>query len=430
MLLIARRPRRVLRCSRSRPARAVTDAHSPALAVRVDRRLSRDRHASRSACGSATSRSPSAARAIDRRKKVGQYPSQCAVGDQIFYNAEANTLAPATASSSWGHPGSSRRPRPITRRSPSSCSRGVNWRRALAALACCTTRPNVREDRYAMAVLGTFLVFLIGLLGRRVGRRPGVGLGRGAASPRSPEHLGQRRADHVGDPHRHRGRAGVARSRSRCGTDREPRAAARARRGVRDGHARARRARCCSSRCSVSSCSRRARGRPANAFAVVVVIARRSWSVARGSATTSRFKDPTFVSTNDGIALAGSYCDNVYSGSGDRAHVISGRRASTIRQPPGDQSQVSAVYRKRRSTTCARTEPGAARGRGRASAARGACTGRSTCSCSTRRGPGAVGHRGRSDRVLPARRSRSPEWWILCAAGEGCCGRWSCPRSR
>ena len=42
-----------------------------------------------------TSRSPSAGRATitSRGKVVGTYPSQCTVGDQIFYNAEANTLA-------------------------------------------------------------------------------------------------------------------------------------------------------------------------------------------------------------------------------------------------------------------------------------------------------------------------------------------------
>ena len=55
---------------------------------------------------------------------------------------------------------------------------GVNWlveHPPLSSVRGDRFDANVREDRYAMAVFGTILVLLIGLLGRRVGRAvPGV----------------------------------------------------------------------------------------------------------------------------------------------------------------------------------------------------------------------------------------------------------------
>ena len=49
----------------------------------------------------------------------------------------------------------------------------VNWvveHEPVSAIAGDPLDTNVREDRYAMALFGTFLVLLVGLLGRRVGR--------------------------------------------------------------------------------------------------------------------------------------------------------------------------------------------------------------------------------------------------------------------
>ena len=112
---------------------------------------------------------------------------------------------------------------------------------------------------------------------------------------------------------------------------------------------------------------------------------RSSWS-GRGSATTaSRFEDRTFVSTNDGIALAGSYCDNVFYGKGIGLTSITGPNACIDNPPPpGDQSQVEAVYRKR-ALHYMRTHLRRCRSScSRASGARGACTARSTWSRSTR----------------------------------------------
>jgi 4-amino-4-deoxy-L-arabinose transferase-like glycosyltransferase len=62
----------------------------------------------------------------------------------------------------------------------------------------------------------------------------------------------------------------------------------------------------------------------------------------------ARFHDRTFISTNDGIALAGSNCDSVYYGSGVGLTAITGPRACIDSPPPpGDQSQVATTYRKR-----------------------------------------------------------------------------------
>jgi hypothetical protein len=61
-----------------------------------------------------------------------------------------------------------------------------------------------------------------------------------------------------------------------------------------------------------------------------------------------RFEESTFVSTNDGIALAGSYCRNVYFGTGIGLTAITGPHACIDDPPPpGDQSEVAKVYRER-----------------------------------------------------------------------------------
>jgi hypothetical protein len=113
---------------------------------------------------------------------VGSYPSACTVGDQIFYNAEANTIAAGHGFTEplWSvtHPG---RPAPPAADHPPltvTVLAGVNWlveHPPLSAVAGDKFGTNVREDRYAMVLFGTILVLLVGLLGRRVGRSvPGL----------------------------------------------------------------------------------------------------------------------------------------------------------------------------------------------------------------------------------------------------------------
>jgi 4-amino-4-deoxy-L-arabinose transferase-like glycosyltransferase len=57
----------------------------------------------------------------------------------------------------------------------------------------------------------------------------------------------------------------------------------------------------------------------------------------------TRFDAPAFISTNDGIALLGSNCDDVYYGHGIGLTSL----ACLGKKPPGDQAQQSRVYRDR-----------------------------------------------------------------------------------
>jgi 4-amino-4-deoxy-L-arabinose transferase-like glycosyltransferase len=60
----------------------------------------------------------------------------------------------------------------------------------------------------------------------------------------------------------------------------------------------------------------------------------------------ARFDEPTFVSTNDGVALAGSNCDAVYSGGGIGLTFLA-PPCLVEPIPPGDASARSDVYRDR-----------------------------------------------------------------------------------
>jgi hypothetical protein len=57
----------------------------------------------------------------------------------------------------------------------------------------------------------------------------------------------------------------------------------------------------------------------------------------------ARFRDPTFVSTNDGLTLAGANCDGVYRGSATGFWSLE----CAADPPPGDQSQVASALRHR-----------------------------------------------------------------------------------
>jgi 4-amino-4-deoxy-L-arabinose transferase-like glycosyltransferase len=60
----------------------------------------------------------------------------------------------------------------------------------------------------------------------------------------------------------------------------------------------------------------------------------------------SRFHQPTFISTNDGIALAGSNCPAIYYGAGTGLTTFQ-KGCVDHPPPPGDQSDVAKVYRNR-----------------------------------------------------------------------------------
>jgi hypothetical protein len=62
----------------------------------------------------------------------------------------------------------------------------------------------------------------------------------------------------------------------------------------------------------------------------------------------ARYDAPTFLSTNDGIALAGSNCDPVYHGPATGLTTYDPAfHCLDDPPPPGDESEVAKVYRKR-----------------------------------------------------------------------------------
>jgi hypothetical protein len=213
---------------------------------------------------------------------------------------------------------------------------------------------NVREDRYAMVLFGTLLVLLIGLLGRRVGRAiprvngDAVGLvaaGIAAIAPNVWVNDGLVMAETLTTL-----AVVTACLLAFALWDRPslPRAAAL---GVFCGLVTLGRAELvlfipllglAVALLTRASWSNR------TAFAFVAIVASLAVIGPWVGFNLSRFKDPTFVSTNDGIALAGSNCNNVYYGSGIGLTAIAGPTACIDNPPPpGDQSQVEAVYRKR-----------------------------------------------------------------------------------
>ena len=318
---------------------------------------------------------------------VGTYPSECAVGDQLWYNSEANAVADGDGfvEPLWevDHPGED--PPPAADHPPltSSCSRpcrgssNIRWRSSRAT----TSTANVREHRYTMVLLGTLLVVLIGLLGRRVGG-DATGLVAAGIAAVTPEHLGERRARHVGDVTGVRRRRRAVARRDRRGNATDAVDHRRARRGVRAGRTGARRA------AAVRPAPRgpdRAAESPTwcngvltAVGAAVIVVA--PWVVYN----LTRFEERTFVSTNDGVALAGSNCDPVYHGAGIGLTSFEPTVPRRHVPPPGDQSEVAKVYRNRAREYVEDNLDRAPSSRSPASVAPGACTARSTWSSSTR----------------------------------------------
>src|SRR5207237_3008176 len=58
----------------------------------------------------------------------------------------------------------------------------------------------------------------------------------------------------------------------------------------------------------------------------------------------ARFRDPTFLSTNDGLTLAGANCDAMYHGPATGFWTL---QSCADDPPPGDQSQVASAFRHR-----------------------------------------------------------------------------------
>lgn len=284
---------------------------------------------------------------------ASSYPSECLVGDQIFYNSEANVVARGKGfvEPLWSvlHPGQKAPPAadhpPLT----VMVLTPVSWlleHRPLSSVVHDPSNAHVREDRYTMVLLGTLLVFLIGLLGRRIGGDR-VGLVAAAIAALNPNIW-------VND--------GLVMSETI--TALTVVAAMLLALEVRDRPTWWRGA-ALGAVCGLAALAR------AELILLLPLLGIVVCATVRGGAKTrltltgvavlagvvvvapwvgynlARFKDPTFISTNDGIALAGSNCDADYYGAGIGLTSISGPTSCLGPTPPGDQSQAESVYRHR-----------------------------------------------------------------------------------
>ena len=282
---------------------------------------------------------------------VGSYPSECTVGDQVFYNSAANRLAkgdgyvepfdtrhppdPGTGPAA-DHP-----PLTITVLAPVSFAF-----EHVPPFSWFGDATHVREHRYTMAFLGAALVALIGMLGRAVaGEKVGlIAACIAAVYPNLWVNDGLVMSETV------TGLAVVGSLLLAYRFARAPSVRAAALLGVM---------------CGLAALGRAELALFVPLLALPVALLARDRAIghrlgfAAVAACTAgllvgpwvvynnlRFDDRTTISTNDGIALAGSNCGRVYYGGGlgltsldppciDHPH------------PPGDQSVVATVYRKR-----------------------------------------------------------------------------------
>ncbi len=278
---------------------------------------------------------------------VGTSPSKCATGDELFYNGEANFIANGHGFNDpyyqLSHPGA---------KAPPAADHPPLTVMVLAPVSWLVDHPplswmiheevddHMREHRYTMVVLGTLLVFLIGLLGRRAGG-PRVGLVAAGIAAILPTLW-------VND--------GVVMSETVTGLTVVGALLAAFR--LRDRPSPGRAA-VLGALCGLAALARaelilfvpllaigaalslpRDRLRVAVAATVAALIVIAPWVVFNNV----RFHERTFISTNDGIALVGSNCGPVYHGRGIGLTNL-GECLQPV--PPGDQSQVAKVYRAR-----------------------------------------------------------------------------------
>jgi hypothetical protein len=298
-------------------------------------------------------------RAIDPStgKVVATSPSKCLQGDELFYNSEANFVATGHGFNepyaAFFHPG--QKPQPAADHPPLTVLvlTPVSWianQRPISGWLGEPQDDHVREHRYTMVVFGTVLVAMVGLLGRRVGR---VLRGRG-------------RGDIVGL---------VAASIAAISPNM----------WVNDGLVMSEtltalvvvlallysfrfwarptlwRAAGLGALCGLAALARVEFGLLVVLLGVVIPCAlRRPWVDRAAFAATAlvaaglvvapwvgfnlaRFEQPTFISTNDGITLAGANCEPMYYGPGIGLWTLGSCTGSL--NLPGDQSQKSSHYR-------------------------------------------------------------------------------------
>jgi 4-amino-4-deoxy-L-arabinose transferase-like glycosyltransferase len=285
----------------------------------------------------------------------GSSPSECAVGDQIFYNSEANSVAAGDGFNEplWSvtHPGVKAPPAadhpPLT----VWVLAPVSWLSDHAPLSWIVKEPlhdHMREDRYTMVLLGTILVFLVGLLGRRVGGNwvGWIAAGIAAVSPNIWVNDGLVMSETI------TGLVVVCTLLCALGMRDRPTLLRAAVLGAVCGLAALARAElilfipllAIAAACMVRVPwrARRSLVAASTATAILVILPWVAFNMAR-------FHDPTFISTNDGIALLGSNCDPMFNGRTIALTSIVPGPKDCLQDPPppGDQSQVASIYRHR-----------------------------------------------------------------------------------
>ena len=312
--------------------------------------------------------------------RVGSSPSSCLSGDELFYNAEANYVADGHGFndplSAFTHPGAKAQPAadhpPLT----VLVLAPVSWLAERPPLSWIVKEPlhdHVREQRYTMVLLGTLLVGLVGLLGRRAGG-PTVGMLAAAIAAVSPNIW-------VND--------GLVMSETLTALTVVGALLAAFWWRDRPG---GRRAAALGAVCGLAILARVEWALLVPLLAVVVICATRLPFRARGrdmavvcvtalvvvapwvGFNLARFHDPAFVSTNDGLTLAGANCPDVYSGSAMGFWAL----ACAANPPVGDQSQVSSALRHRGLSYMNDTRRDSPSWCSRASGERGACSARPT----------------------------------------------------
>jgi 4-amino-4-deoxy-L-arabinose transferase-like glycosyltransferase len=297
---------------------------------------------------------------------VGEIPTDCAVGDQLFYNAAANRLAEGDG---FVEPfDRSADPAPAADHPPLTAVvlAPVSWLADRPPLEWVDDETHLTHHRYTMALLGTVLVALVGLLARRVaGDAAGiVAAAIVALSPNVWVNDGLVMSETVTGvavvaalllASALRARPSVARA-AALGAACALAALARAELlllvpllavpAAWTAHPR-----------ELAPESREYAGRGTQVGARLAARLALPAAAVGASALVvapwagynlARFDERTLLSTNDGIALAGSNCDPVYSGDAIGLTVIAGPDSCIDHpHPPGDQSEVAAVYRER-----------------------------------------------------------------------------------
>jgi 4-amino-4-deoxy-L-arabinose transferase-like glycosyltransferase len=284
-------------------------------------------------------------------KIVADQPTKCLQGDELYYNAEANFIANGHGfNQPYGilfEPNAKHRPAadhpPLT----VLVLAPVSWLVQRPPLSWVIDEPlhdYAREDRYTMVVLGTILVGLVGLLGRRVGGDT-VGLvaaGIAAITPNLWVNDGLVMSETV------TGLAVVGALLCAFRFWDRPSLRRAAALGVLCGLAALARVEFVLFvvlLAVVVPCAARAARIDRGAFAVAAVMSALIVMAPWVAFNLARFHDPAFISTNDGITLAGANCAATYSGSGIGLWAL-GSCTGNLDQP-GDESQQSTYFRHR-----------------------------------------------------------------------------------